>query len=49
VAQSTQGQTPAQKAAPRSSGALYLDINTASEAQLKALLSRTSRRGEDTD
>jgi competence protein ComEA len=37
VAQSTQGQAPAQKANPRSSSAVYLDINTASEAQLKAL------------
>jgi competence protein ComEA len=36
VAQSTQGQTPAQKARA-SSGTTYLDINTASEAELKAL------------
>lgn len=35
TAQSAQGQTP--KPAPRSSGEVYLDINTASEAQLKAL------------
>jgi competence protein ComEA len=37
VAQSTAKQPPSQKAAPASAGAVYLDINTASEAELKAL------------
>ena len=36
AAQSTKKQAPAQKAAP-ASGVVYLDINTATEAQLKAL------------
>jgi len=37
VAQSTKKQASAQKAASPSSGVVYLDINTATEAELKAL------------